>query len=123
MKRPSNKELYGKLRDAKIAHKREHVFLTDQDVIAEDAIELGYDIGSELFEVLSELLEEAAPTQYAGSRPPQRSYKRDIEGLELFPFVVDSRRFKCRVYFKFAIAEGSLWLVSLHQDRPKEEST
>lgn len=122
MARPSNKELYGKLRDAKSALENERVFLIDQDVIAEDAIELGYDIGSELFEIVAELLEEAAPAHYAGSRPPQKSYKRDIEGLELFPFVVDSRRFKCRVYFKFAIAEGSLWLVSLHQGRPKEES-
>jgi hypothetical protein len=122
MARPSNKELFGKVRDARAALGSKRLLLIEQDVIAEDAIELGYDIGSELLEVLAELLEEAAPAHYAGSRPPQRSYKREIEGLELFPFVVDSDRFKCRVYFKFAIAEGSLWLVSLHQDRPKEES-
>ena len=122
MLRPSNKELFGKLRSAKSALENDCVFLIDQDVIAEDAIELGYDIGSDLFKILAELFEETAPTHYAGSRPPQRSYKQNIEGLELFPFVVDSQRFKCRVYFKFAIAEGSLWLVSLHQDRPKEES-
>ena len=58
---------------------------------------------------------------YAGSRPPQKSYKQDIEGLELFPFVIESHRFVCRVYFKFAIIEDSLWLVSLHQDRPMEK--
>ncbi len=122
MLRPSNKELFVKLRSAKSALENDRVFLIDQDVIAEDAIELGYDISSDLFEILAELFEETAPRHYAGSRPPQRSYKQDIEGLELFPFVVDSRRFKCRVYFKFALAEGALWLVSLHQDRPKEES-
>jgi len=122
MKRPSKKELFGKLRDAKAAVRNEDVFLIDPDVIAEDAIELGYDIGSELLEVLAELLGKTSVSHYAGFRPPQRSYKREIQGLELFPFVVDSRRFTCRVYFKFALSRGSLWLVSLHQDRPIEDS-
>jgi len=122
MQRPSNKELFGKLRDARTAVRNGDVFLVDPDVIAEDAIELGYDIGSELLKVLEELLEETSASQYGGSRPPQRSYKREIEDLEFFPFVVGSRRFKCRVYFKFTLSGGSLWLVSLHQDRPIEES-
>ena len=104
-----------------VAVKAEAVFLLRQDVIAEDAIELDYDIGSELFEVLSELLEETTLHHYAGSRPPQRSYNDDIDGLELFPFIIESRRFGCRVYLKFTIREGSLWIVSLHKDRPKEE--
>jgi hypothetical protein len=121
MERPSNKELFGKLRNAKAAVRNEDVFLIDPYVIAEDAIELGYDIGSELLAVLGELLEETSVSHYGGFRPPQRSYKSEIEGLELFPFVVDSRRFKCRVYFKFTLSRGSLWLVSLHQDRPIEE--
>ena len=121
MERPSNKELFGKLRDAKAAVRNEDVFLIDQDVIAEDAMELGYDIGSELMEVLRELLEETSLNHYAGSRPPQKSYKGEIKDLELFPFAVESARFKCRVYFKFALSGGSFWLVSLHQDRPIKE--
>jgi len=121
MERPSNKELFGKLRDAKAAVRNEDVFLIDQDVIAEDAMELGYDIGSELMEVLRELLEETSLNHYAGSRPPQKSYKEEIKDLELFPFAVESARFKCRVYFKFALSGGSFWLVSLHQDRPIKE--
>ena len=123
MERPSNKELFGKLRDAKAAVRNEDVFLIDQDVIAEDAMELGYDIGSELMEVLRELLEETSLNHYAGSRPPQKSYKGEIKDLELFPFAVESARFKCRVYFKFALSGGSFWLVSLHQDRPIKESS
>ena len=43
MERPSKKELFSKLRDAKAAVQNEDVFLIDQDVIAEDAMELGYD--------------------------------------------------------------------------------
>jgi hypothetical protein len=114
--------LFGKLRDAKAAVSNGDVLLIDPDVIAEDAIELGYDIGSELLDVLTELLEETSLNHYAGFHPPQRSYKREIEGLELFPFVVESPRFKCGVYFKFALSRGSLWLVSLHEDRPVKES-
>ena len=121
MQRPSKKELFGKLRDAKNAVGHGNIFVIDQDVIAEDAIELDYDIGDELQQVLSELLNETTVHHYAGSRPPQRSYKQEIEGLELFAFVVESRRFAGRVYFKFAIIEGSLWLVSLHQDRPMDK--
>lgn len=121
MQRPSKKELFGRLRNAKAAVYQGNVFLIDQDVIAEDAIELGYDIGDELRQVLAELLEEITVYHYAGARPPQKSYKQDIEGLELFPFVTESRRFACRVYLKFAIIEDSLWLVSLHQDRPMEK--
>jgi hypothetical protein len=121
MQRPSNKELFGKLRDARAAVQHGHIFIIDQDVIAEDAIELDYDMGDELQQVLVELLDETTVHHYAGSRPPQKSYKQEIEGLELFAFVVESCRFACRVYFKFALIEGSLWLVSLHQDRPMEK--
>ncbi|MCF8142432.1 MAG: hypothetical protein K9N21_00790 [Deltaproteobacteria bacterium] len=69
------------MRDARAAVRRADIFLIDPDVIAEDAIELGYDIGSELLEVLGELLEKMSVIQYAGSHPPQRSYKKEIQGL------------------------------------------
>ena len=123
MLRPSNKELFGKLRDARAAVQHDNIFLIDQDVIAEDAIELDYNIGDELLAVLAELLDETTVHHYAGTRPPQKSYEQEIEDVELFAFAVESRRFACRVYFKFALVEESLWLVSLHQDRPMEKST
>lgn len=115
--------MFGKLREAKAALKSGALFLLDPDVIAEDAVELGYDIGNELTEILAELLEGASWADYAGSRPPQRAYKQEIEGLELFPFVVESPRFACRIYFKFTLSGGALWLVSLHEDRPLEETS
>lgn len=121
MQRPSHKELYNKIREAKKAVASGSVLLLEQDAIAQDAIDLEYDIGDELFDVLSELLNETSPNHYAGARPPQRSYEREIEGLELFAFAVESSRFKCRVYYKFTLAEGAFWLLSLHQDRPLKE--
>lgn len=120
MHRPSKKELFNKLRTAKSAVEAGAVFFLYQEVIADDAMDLEYDIGNELFDVLLELLAEATPDHYAGSSPPQKSYKDDIDGLELFPFAIESQRLGCRVYFKFAVQEDALWLVSLHKDRPKE---
>jgi hypothetical protein len=70
---------------------------------------------------LAGLLDETTPKHYTGARPPQRSYEQEIDGLELFAFVVDSKRFKCRVYLKFALTEGLFWLVSLHENRPPKE--
>lgn len=121
MKRPSHKELFGKLRSAREAVKNRRVALLNQMALAADAIELDYSIELELEAVLSDLLDEAAPTHYTGSRPPQRSYEQDIQGLELFAFTVESQRFKCRIYFKFALQDAVFWLVSLHQDRPVKE--
>ena len=57
MNRPSHKEIQGKLREARAAVRNEKVFLIDQETIAEDAIELGYDIGSELLHVVADLLQ------------------------------------------------------------------
>lgn len=119
--RPSHKELFGKLRLTREAVRTGQIALLNQLALAADAIELGYTIEPELKAVLAELLEAASPHHYTGSRPPQRSYDAHIEGLELFAFTIPSRRFKCRVYLKFAIQDGVFWLVSLHQDRPMKE--
>jgi len=59
-----------------------------------------------------------SPARYAYIIFFQFPYKKEIKGLELFAFAVESDRLKCRVYFKFALVEKSLWLVSLHQNRP-----
>ena len=121
MNRPSHKELFGKLRLAREAVRNGRIALLNQLALAADAIELDYSIELELEALLFELLEAAAPDYYTGSRPPQRSYEQDIQGLELFAFVVESQRFKCRIYFKFALQDEMFWLVSLHQDRPMKE--
>jgi hypothetical protein len=123
MDRPSHKELFGKLRSARQAIEAGRVALLNDLALTTDAIELDYSIEIELNAVLIELIETTTPAHYTGARPPQRSYEQDIKDLELFAFAVDSKRFKCRVYFKFALAEDIFWLVSLHPDRlMKEES-
>lgn len=52
MQRPSHKELYNKIREARKVVASGSVLLLEQDAIAQDAIDLEYDIGDELFDVL-----------------------------------------------------------------------
>ena len=97
--------------------KDERVGLIKQVILVEDAIELGYSIELELFDVLAELIEKTTSGHSTGSKPPQKSYADEISGLELFAFVVEIDRFEEPVYFKFSISQDGLWLVSLHIDR------
>jgi hypothetical protein len=118
MKRPSHKELNSKILQAKDAISKGLVSIIDPIVIAADAINLGYLI-KEINDVLLELLDELKPDYYAGSYPPQRSYEQTIKGSELFAFRWISQRFGCDTYFKFAFAQGRLWIISLHEHRNK----
>lgn len=121
MQRPSYRELSNKIVEAKRVVSQGDVLILEQETLAQDALELEYVIETELLTILQELLEETKPQHYSGAQPPQRSYEHKIEGLELFAFVVESSRFNCRIYYKFALAQAKLWLVSLHQDRGKKE--
>ena len=119
-KRPSPHELSRKLQAAKSAVKNKQVGVVNDLACTCEAIELGYDFGSELHEVLEGLLEETTPQHYQGKRPPAKSYEDQVKDLELFPFVVASSRFKRKVYVKFCMNQDFLWIVSLHADRPEK---
>ncbi len=113
IKRPSHKELNKKFLQAKGS-----LYILNQHIIAADALNLGYLI-EEIYEVLIEILTELKPDYYAGSYPPQRSYETEIKESELFVFRWTSGRFGCDTYFKFALKQGHLWIVSLHEHREK----
>ena len=81
MDRPLHKEQYGKLRSARQAIRKGRIALLNQISLAADAIELDYSIALELNAVLAELIEEVFPAHYTGSRPPQRSYEQEVQGL------------------------------------------
>jgi len=119
MQRPSHKELFQKIKIAKKAVNEGRVFLLDdqEESIIFDAFELGYEVENELLAILSDLLAQTKPEDYAGDRPPQKSYEKDIEGFELFAFSINSNLLDCKVYYKFSIQDNDLWLVSLHKDR------
>ena len=117
MKRPTHKELSNKLKQACTFVQKGQANLMNQTAMAADALELDYSIEFELFDVLNELIEHTQPTDYIGSKPPQRSYEDEISGLDLFAFVVEIKRFSQPVYYKFSISQDALWLVSLHENR------
>jgi hypothetical protein len=116
MQRPSWKELSKKLNQAKEAVVSGSIKTVDPVMIAADAIELDYQV-SELKNVLVSLLDEIKPIHYAGSRPPQKSYKSEIIGAEIFAFRWLSKILGCETYIKFCFKQDSLYLVSLHRHR------
>ena len=109
-------KLSNKIKQAKKLVSANSIIIIDPVVIAADAIELGYQI-IDLQKVLLTVLEEITPKEYAGYRPPQKSYKPEIIDLELFAFRWKSKFFGCETYFKYCLKETIFYLVSLHQHR------
>jgi hypothetical protein len=116
MTRPTYSERHQKIKQAKESVARDKVIFFRHYLLAADAFELDYNF-SEIPNLLRGLLEEITPRDYAGAYPPQRSYEDELFRSELFPFAWMSKRLGCRVYLKFALKEGEMWLVSLHQER------
>ena len=117
IKRPTHKELTGKIRLAKKAVlDNNKIAILDPESAAADALELGYLIKN-ISKVLADILDEITPFDYAGQSPPQRSYETAILGSELFAFRWQSTLLGCETYFKFTIQDDIIWLVSLHRNR------
>jgi hypothetical protein len=117
-KNPTHKALTGKIRQAMAAIQTGKIVFLDPDVIAADLLNLNCEIG-EVPKVLSELLGKVVPDHYAGMRPPQRSYEDALGGSELYAFKTESKLLGCLIYFKFALIDDYLWVVSFHEDRAK----
>ena len=117
---PSHKVLTGKIRQAIGAIRAGKITFLDPDVIAADLLNLDCGI-EDVLEILAELLREVVPDHYAGTRPPQRSYEEALGGSELYAFKIDSRRVGCQIYFKFALIDDYLWVVSFHEDKAGRE--
>ena len=117
--RPTHKELTNKIRQARqLVEQQDVIPMTNEDDIVIQALDLGYLVDGEMHEVLCGILDTLNPDDYAGQRPPQRAYEKQIKGCELLGFSFFSNRFNCAIYFKFTISNGSFWLVSLHRDNP-----
>jgi len=119
MKRPSYKELNTKIQQAREAVLESRIYILDPEIIAADALEIGY-LVEDISNVLSDILNEITASNYVGQRPPQRSYEDKIRGCELFAFKSESILLGCEIYLKFALKVDQMWLVSFHQHREKE---
>lgn len=88
--RPTHKELSNKLRKARELLEGGCIDILEPQVVLTDSFELGYSVQLEFKAIIEEILVLADFKNYAGSRPPQRSYETQIKGAELFAFVVQS---------------------------------
>ena len=116
MDRPSHKEISRKVKLSKEAVSENRISILNPVSVAADTLELGLNLRN-ISNILSNLLEEIEPNDYAGQYPPQRSYEDEIKDCELLAFRWLSKKLGCRVYLKFTLKETRLWLVSLHEDR------
>ena len=117
---PSRKTITSKVLLAQKASEKGDIVLVTPDIIVADLIELGRGV-NEIPQILCELLENTKPDDYVGTHPPQRSYETVISGCELYAFKTTSKKIGCTVYYKFTIKDDSLWLVSLHKNRPEKK--
>ena len=120
MTRPSYRELNKKIEQARDAVLSNRIFVINPASVAADALELGY-LVKDISDVLADILKEITPREYVRQYPPQRAYEGDILYSELFAFKWESKRLGGKIYLKFALKEGRMWLVSLHQDRQGTE--
>ncbi len=116
--RPTHKELTGKIKQASRAVSDDWICILEPEILARDALELGYQI-SELSDILIELLSTIRAEDYIGHEPPEKSYEDKIKGIELFAFKAYSQRLGCDVYLKFGLKGEFIWIVSLHEYETK----
>jgi hypothetical protein len=119
--RPSSRELYNRIEEAKASLKeREGLFANAAKIVGElNHLEIGD--SAEVWTLIKELLDEIEPTDYAGTRPPQKSYEKATASCELFAFSWNSLKLGKTMYIKFALKAGIYYYVSLHESRKIEQ--
>jgi hypothetical protein len=84
--RPSNRELDLKLKAAKTALRAHPGLFANINKAVGELSALDVESPNQVWKLIVELLEELSPKDYAGTRPPQKSYEKTVEGKELFAF-------------------------------------
>jgi hypothetical protein len=124
--RPSDREIFSKILDAKDAILDGRRTIAIQKHLAGDLEDLALDSTAELWDLLPFLLDEIVQANplhcYAGGRPPHRSYEEAIKGLELWAYCWPSARLQKTMYLKFALqkdVQGNWHFmhVDLHESR------
>ena len=119
--RPSGRELDKRLEEAKACLKdRKGLFANPAKAVGE-LYQLAINDAGEIWKLISELLEEIDPSDYAGTRPPQKSYEKAINDRELFAFTWKSPKMGKVMYIKFALRQGLYYYVSLHESHKIEK--
>src|SRR3990167_5376588 len=115
--RPSAGELDRKLKAAKAALKAYTGLFANINKAVGELNELDVEPTTQIWALIVELLEEISPKDYAGTRPPQKSYEKTIDGKELFAFCWDSKKLGQKMYIKFALKDNRYYYLSLHRSK------
>ena len=126
--RPSKRELYKKLTEASLLIKSGKWFPADAGKLQAnwDELESKFGLDTSLLEdrtqILTAVLREIEIEDYAGRRPPQKSYEPAANGGEMFAFHWESDFFqKSEIYFKFCLTGTDsgrrVCVLSIHPQR------
>lgn len=115
--RPSVRELDGKIKSAIeiVSAGGKFLFANDEASMAEIRSEC-HDLDTLEADIL-ECLKEIKSSDYAGGKPPQKSYEAKLKDSDLFAFAWDSKHKGERMYLKFVIKNDNFYYVSFHKDR------
>lgn len=120
-KRPSDRELTKRLNEAKDFLKNRHGVFAEISKAYGELNDLDIGNSDDIWDLIKELLEEISPNDYAGTRPPQKSYEKTIVDRELLAFSWWSPKFSKYMYIKFALKNERYYYVSLHVSRSEKQ--
>ncbi len=121
MKRPSGREIDKRLKEAKQAIQKRLVFFANSKKIYGELEDLGIGDASEVWDLISRLLDEIAVLHYAGQYPPKLNTEPYGTGSELWAFHWSSKTLEKEMYLKFCIKDSVFYYVSLHESKfPRE---
>lgn len=115
--RPSDGELDRKIKAAKAALKTLPGLFANINKAVGELNALDVESPNQIWELIVELLEEISPKDYAGTRPPQKSYEKTIAGKELIAFCWVSKKLGQNMYIKFALKDNRYYYLSLHRSK------
>ncbi|MFN4173654.1 MAG: hypothetical protein ACK4HV_00925 [Parachlamydiaceae bacterium] len=120
-KRPSDRELTNRLNEAKKFLDIQSGLFANPSKAVGELNDLDIEDTNNVWRLIRELLEEISPRDYKGTRPPQKSYEKTIEGHELLAFSWSSSKYGKQMYIKFVLKNERYYYVSLHPCRSTEQ--
>lgn len=105
MHRPSDHELHKRIEEAKVFLRDRDGYYANQSKVSGELNKLDILHSEEVWKLIRVLLTEITPKDYAGGRPPQKSYEKTIMNRELFAFCWYSAKLGKQMYIKFALME------------------
>jgi hypothetical protein len=117
--RPSDGEIDKKLKAAKEALKTCGGLFANINKAVGELYALDIESPHQIWALIMELLEEISPKDYAGTRPPQKSYEKPLTGKELFAFCWNSKKLGQKMYIKFVLTNNKYYYISLHKSKDK----